>query len=1018
MKKSNCIYKYVLVGQELSEKLRGQRMLRCVFCGNEWQGNRHGAARHFRSVKGCSQVTNEALMEMHYTSGYAFEGKWLERIHKYEELHGPWVDERRTGGGRAQARAASNAPVGARQHGNDVVDLDGDGEDCGDAGVEGEVEAAYSQRPGKLPVGEGGSNSGKRKRVVGATMQHRKKMRQSAIKEVFGSDWAAQHRKLWLLFVYSNQLPFNIFRSPTWKVYTAHFRDKPASVPVVWPSENEVAAMDTVLETATDVVAGLKDIQEPFDRTGVTIMSDGRKSRDGKPIVNFLAAGARGVMMYRTLNREVETDDALAVLGRWISVLHDFSPDRVNAICTDSASAYVKAGNTLAHPHMRPEYRRITWWDSMDILRAVMEPAYDLLRKMDRGGLCMSRVVEWTGRLAREVEAVVRPLEGGLADQIFRCVQERVAHMLLQRHGEGRGQRLVREAERYILSQTGFDERRKEYRDTVLQLRDFHMRTSTCAWGGEWARVAAEMCVGEQETVESGLWWSQYGGCAPELQRIALRVLYMWTCSSPAEQNWAIHESIHTKKRNRLLFPKVVKLVEITTNTRLLALQSGGGGLVLPWTQDESILDAEGGLEADSVCEGVDHIIPEEDRDAQAQLWQRDACGSRPPPPVEDVFGVRAATLRPYPRDDSSGDEREEADEGFLPRGASAARRAEDDDDAWSDPEEVRRRSGGIDLFEDTARGRFGVEGCWDGSGSPIVEPIPHTSSPTVHGAEGDIAGMRGAHHREGPKGKGSLASGEDSEGRGGIVRLLRLRKGPKVAKRQLILGSESPPSRRGATGAGTGGAEIEDAGHDRPTDDNREIGTGDVARGVAWSLGDNGTLGALPGSSTGHAEQFDDAHHEGVPQDEAVGDGDHALESASMRDFMAELEDTLPSMTEGESIVARRADDEDVWPRPQTIHMGVPAPNTEEERMAREAREDEEEAARAKALADADPRTQAMARDMEAMRKLETGGEGLRGDVAEDDQMEAAAHISRIPNCCCIRDNNNCPHPSAVPGN
>ncbi|GBG69680.1 hypothetical protein CBR_g4510 [Chara braunii] len=402
------------------------------------------------------------------------------------------------------------------------------------------------------------------------------------------------------------------------------------------------------------------------------------------------------------------------------------------------------------------------------------------------------------------------------------------------------------------------------------------------------------------------------------------------------------------------MFPKVAKLVEITANTRLLALQSGGGGLVLPWTQDESILDVEGGLEVDAVCKGVDHSIPEEDRDAQAQLWRRDACGSRPLPPVEDVFGVLAATLRPYPRDDSSGDEREEANEGFRPCSAGAARRAEDDNDSWSDPGEVRRRSGGKDLFEDTTRGRFGVEGCWDGSGNPLVELIPHTSSSIVHRAEEDIAGMRGAHHRQGPTG-----SGEDLEGRGG------------------------------------GGAEIGDAGHDRPTNDNRAIGTGDVARGVAWSLGDIGTLGALPGSSMGHAEQFDDAHHEGVPQDEAVGGGDHALESAFMRDFMAELEATLPSMMEGESIVARRADDEDVRPRPQTVHMGVPAPDTEEERMAREAREDEEEAARAKALADAEPHTQAMARDMEAMLQLETGGEGLRGDVAEDDRLEAAAHIS-----------------------
>ncbi|GBG90163.1 hypothetical protein CBR_g50257 [Chara braunii] len=172
-------------------------------------------------------------------------------------------------------------------------------------------------------------------------------------------------------------------------------------------------------------------------------------------------------------------------------------------------------------------------------------------------------------------------------------------------------------------------------------------------------------------------------------------------------------------------------------------------------------------------------------------------------------------------------------------------------------------------------------------------------------------------------------------------------------------------------------------------------MGTGDVADGVAsglggaWSLGDIGMLGDLPSGSTCHVEQFDDAHHEGAPHDQA-GLGDYAMESASMRDFMAELETTLPAMTEGESIVARQADDKDVRPQPQAVCLGERAPDTEEDRMAREAREDEEEAARTKALTDADPRTQTMARDMEAMRQLETGGAGVRGYAAEDEQMEA----------------------------
>ncbi|GBG84521.1 hypothetical protein CBR_g38803 [Chara braunii] len=81
-------------------------------------------------------------------------------------------------------------------------------------------------------------------------------------------------------------------------------------------------------------------------------------------------------------------------------------------------------------------------------------------------------------------------------------------------------------------------------------------------------------------------------------------------------------------------------------------------------------------------------------------------------------------------------------------------------------------------------------------------------------------------------------------------------------------------------------------------------MGTGDVANGVAsalvavWSLGELGTLGNPPGGSASHIEKFDDAHSEGAPHGQA-GLEDHAMESASMHDLMADLEAILPTMTE-----------------------------------------------------------------------------------------------------------------------
>ncbi|GBG69656.1 hypothetical protein CBR_g4486 [Chara braunii] len=354
-----------------------------------------------------------------------------------------------------------------------------------------------------------------------------------------------EFKKKWLRFVYSQRLAFNVFRSEPWLDVVRQFRDLPGPVKVLWPSKHEITDIETIVHTADDVGADLAEVRAPFYVTGATIMSDGRKSRDARPIVNFLAGGSCGVMLVRTMNREGERDD---VLARWIKVFDDFSPKWVNGTCTDSASAYVAAANMLQGPQQRPEHQRITslpcavqvcnkmlsdigcsgpwskdiivrgramarfikehdaalhifrgestqmgliypcetrfasvfamverlltlrsalertvdgdtwgmvpwdhsvrqlarwvrwqvrhgsWWDSMGILFRIMEPVYDLLRRLDRRGLHMSRVVEWTQDLARQVAEEVCALPADLLHYIVQRVQARCAHMLEPTH--------------------------------------------------------------------------------------------------------------------------------------------------------------------------------------------------------------------------------------------------------------------------------------------------------------------------------------------------------------------------------------------------------------------------------------------------------------------------------------------------------------------------------------------------------------------------------------------------------
>ncbi|GBG73244.1 hypothetical protein CBR_g12962 [Chara braunii] len=162
---------------------------------------------------------------------------------------------------------------------------------------------------------------------------------------------------------------------------------------------------------------------------------------------------------------------------------------------------------------------------------------------------------------------------------------------------------VVRQAKRYLLSQTGFNESSARYLEVCRQFEDVHMQQ--------------------------------------------------------AERNWAVHEGIHTKKRNHLAFEKVVHLVEITANMRLMEYKRAGCGYVLPWQRDEGMLEAQAGLEVEPVRSGTRSGMTEKEIEEQAALITRDPIGSSVPPPIESVFGARAAIFRPYPRDDASADERE-----------------------------------------------------------------------------------------------------------------------------------------------------------------------------------------------------------------------------------------------------------------------------------------------------------------------------------------------------------------------
>ncbi|GBG73330.1 hypothetical protein CBR_g13050 [Chara braunii] len=105
----------------------------------------------------------------------------------------------------------------------------------------------------------------------------------------------------------------------------------------------------------------VSEVHSAFQHIGATILSDGRKSRSGKPLVNFLAGGANGALLYATVARDGSVHDTTDVVyRRWWTIILSFPAKDVIGFCTDSASNYTAAARRFA-TDPDADIRSITW---------------------------------------------------------------------------------------------------------------------------------------------------------------------------------------------------------------------------------------------------------------------------------------------------------------------------------------------------------------------------------------------------------------------------------------------------------------------------------------------------------------------------------------------------------------------------------------------------------------------------------------------------------------------------------
>ncbi|GBG81904.1 hypothetical protein CBR_g34087 [Chara braunii] len=358
------IWKHVTQGQKVGtwEKMHGDHTLRCNYCKAVFQGNQSKAARHFTQPKRCKQASMSVLVDIWNKTDYKFDDRHEGGIRQYMEEQGI-VDARSLPERGTQTRQAGG---GGRSHRD---------EDIMNQSAVDEVEAfldrqARREADAMQRTGGGCRNAEKRERGRGKRgvdevdddipAQGRKRPRQMTIDEVYDGDAQQRARSTFLQWVYDAGIPFRAFWRSSWRRHRKAVAKLPRGVRMVYPSFKEIGGSG-VIEERNAVASMLAHVRASFMAIGAIILTVGRKSRDLRPIINFLVAGKHGALLHATACRDASVPETgEIVLRRWKAIFRSFPPSDVLAICTDSASNYMSAAKLLAKD-ADLELRRITW---------------------------------------------------------------------------------------------------------------------------------------------------------------------------------------------------------------------------------------------------------------------------------------------------------------------------------------------------------------------------------------------------------------------------------------------------------------------------------------------------------------------------------------------------------------------------------------------------------------------------------------------------------------------------------
>ncbi|GJP32492.1 hypothetical protein CLOM_g17108, partial [Closterium sp. NIES-68] len=325
---------------------------------------------------------------------------------------------------------------------------------------------------------------------------------------------------------------------------------------------------------------GLTGVMSSWKRHGVTIASDMMTDKCGRPQANVMLVNDTGAVFVESIDCKMEKKTGGYIARLLRPILQKVGVENIVAFCTDGGSNYHSACRLLIAENPRIEHVPC----ATHVLDLLMEDVGRQAWAKEVVGRA-SELINYT-RSHHWTRQYLRGVDGGKGLQMLRPAGTRFGtqHIAVSRLVELRSTLVTMvlcdawKAEwavgpKKAAAETFHDQimdkdwwPAAELFKRLLLLPFKAMRATDSATKGMMGRIYELMLELTEGSYSMEAWWEWHGTDHPLLMALACRVLTQPVSASSCERNWAVWDTVHTARRNRLGSEKCKDLVYVAHN--------------------------------------------------------------------------------------------------------------------------------------------------------------------------------------------------------------------------------------------------------------------------------------------------------------------------------------------------------------------------------------------------------------------------------------------------------------------